>query len=90
MSTQFDWTAQSGCSNSSPEFKRLVRRVSEMIRNNANNSNADGVARLIMAQLAHEEHLMPIVSIKKDSDGNYSGRLFVDGRVVGFKTQPLG
>lgn len=58
-----DWTAGAdGKSNSSDEWIALAMRVEDLIRQSARAliaGHADRVARLIMAQLAHEHGLRP-------------------------------
>lgn len=62
-----DWTAiEEGSSNASPEFVYLVGEVGKLIRGSSHSlirGNTDGVARLIMAQLAHVHHLAPIKEV---------------------------
>ncbi len=58
-----DWTCdEKGRCNSSSEFNRLVARVEQIIRNSAHsliNGDVNGVACLIVAQLAHVEGFAP-------------------------------
>lgn len=59
-----DWTVNpaSGRSNDSREFHQLVTEVAILIRGSAHaliSGDAHGVARLIVAQLAHKHRLVP-------------------------------
>lgn len=57
-----DWTIKDGRVNNSDQFEILVERVDELIRGSAHDLIAGRsaiVARLIMAQLAHEHGLAP-------------------------------
>ena len=86
-----DWTVDpaTGRSNSSPEFLRLIKRVGQIIR-------SDAVARIVLASLAHEEHLVPadykgvdILSIKDDGRGGWVGTMSFNDQMLRFTTQPL-
>jgi hypothetical protein len=68
-----DWTADplSGHSNCSPEYRRLIGEVEQLIRSQAHaliSGRADQVAGLIMAQLAHVHHLAPLSASVQDLD----------------------
>lgn len=57
-----DWTAVNGESNSSTVFNRLSELIEYLIKDNAFsliNGEVDGVAMLIVAQLAHEYGMVP-------------------------------
>lgn len=57
-----DWTVADGRTNSSPEYVRLCGEVERIIRDDAHtlmSGGADRTARLIMAQLAHKQHMIP-------------------------------
>lgn len=64
-----DWTAKDGTSNTSTRFLDLVDAVAHLIRDSAFtliSGDTQGVARLIMAQLAHVHGLMPVPVIPTD------------------------
>ncbi len=66
MGEQIDWTIdpETGKSNSSELYLSLVQEVERLIRNQAHDlisGNANGVARLIVSQLAHQHGLSPLV-----------------------------
>jgi len=59
-----NWTVdtETGCSNSSQRFNRVVARIDDIIVNSDHDlvtGRTKTVAQLIMAQLAHVEGLMP-------------------------------
>ncbi len=63
---KLDWTVDhNGRSNSSAEFINTCSHVERLIRGSAHdliNGRADSVARLIVAQMAHELGFAPAVS----------------------------
>ena len=66
-----DWTVnpKTGCTNSSPAFEALCQDVESMIRGAAHSliaGRADGVARGIVARLAHVYGCKPSNSIKSE------------------------
>jgi len=55
-----DWTCDSeGRSNSSVLFEDLVTEIARIVENNRFIDNKKGMARLLLAQLAHKYHLAP-------------------------------
>lgn len=57
-----DWTSIGQRSNCSPFFESLVLEIARLIRDDARSllaGNAEGSARLILAQLAHVHGLAP-------------------------------
>jgi len=58
-----DWTRKGGRSNSSDEFEDIVSHVEGLISDSAHDlihGRHNAVARLIVAQLAHTFHMVPL------------------------------
>lgn len=89
-----DWTVapESGRSNSSKQYLALTEEVSRLIRGEAfslmnGKPGADSVAALIMAQLAHKHHLVP-VELQGDNHEIITGSFEIKGRRYTFVATP--
>jgi hypothetical protein len=77
---EVDWTVdpETHCSNSSPEFQRLVFEVARLIKGEAHNllsGQVESTAGLIMAQLARKHGLAPRKVAVQSAETNPEGVL---------------
>ncbi len=95
---EVDWTVDPTTrrSNSSPEFRHLVAKVAEIIRNAAYsliNGQIEAVSRVIVAQLAHKEGLAPqkvaVQSVESNPEGVLCGIFVWNGIAYSYKAEPI-
>jgi len=95
---EVDWTVdpETGCSNTSPEFRQLVSEVARLIKAEARgllSGQVESVAGLIMARLAHKHGLAPrradVQSVESDREGVLRGVFAWGGVVYKYEAKPV-